>query len=172
MDNVQHSSLHTPRQAPQSDAEMSASHVQELFIAVGETAPELCAEVAAGGNSLLAAFTAAADVAEDALTMAKKAEEEVQAMTKSFQQSEGLANLQDHFKRFRIEMAYIPGFSSQGALPDRLQFERKKIQKPTHMELEAVLRIQRSGLSMQLWNEVSERADAVVLELYQCEDKD
>ena len=43
-------------------------------------------------------------------------------------------------------------------MADRLRFERKKKQKPTYMKLENALK--KVNLSMQVWNEVREVADA------------
>lgn len=66
--------------------------------------------------------------------------------------------MRDPIEDFQIIVAYEMEFDSWGQLADRLQFERKKKQKPTYMKLENALK--KVNLSMQVWNEAREVADA------------
>lgn len=62
------------------------------------------------------------------------------------------------------------GFKSWGDLADRLQFERKKRQMPTCVELDNALK--QSNLNMQVWNEVREVADSGIALFRQGKDLD
>ena len=62
------------------------------------------------------------------------------------------------------------GFSSRGQLADRLHFEQRKGHKPTHVQLEVVLK--QLNLSMRVWNEVKEVADSGIAALHQGKDLD
>ncbi|KAL0039249.1 hypothetical protein WJX77_012698 [Trebouxia sp. C0004] len=91
-----------------------------------EKAVEVYGDIVAPGDTLLAAYTAAIDVAEETLTKSNKTEDEVKKLTKALKRSESLAILRDHIKDFRIDIAYNMQFCSWAALEDKLHHERKK----------------------------------------------
>ena len=108
-------------------------------------------------------------MAEEALK-SNKAADEVEKPTKRFERSNSLAILQDHIRDFRIDIAYKMQFCSWAALADKLHFERKKTTRPTHVLLETTLKS--NHLSMKVWNEVRELADAGMEESHQGKDFD
>lgn len=124
----------------------------------------------ATGDTHLAAHAAAIDVAEEALRRSNKAADEVEKLTKRFERSKSLAILQDHIRIFRIDIAYKMQFCSWAALADKLHFERKRTTRPTHVLLETTLT--NNHLSMKVWNEVREVADAGTKESHQGNDLD
>ena len=173
MDDKKSEHLQRQRQAIHADVEALASRVQQLLSSFGvptEKAVEVCGDIVAAGDTLLAAFTAAIDVAEEALSMSNKTEDEVKKLTKAFKRSESLAILRDHIKDFRIDIAYKMQFCSWAALADKLHYERKKRSRPTHVLLETTLK--NNHLSMKVWNEVREVADAGIKEFHQGNDLD
>lgn len=91
-------------------------------------------------------------------------------LTKALKRSESLAILRDHIKDFRIDIAYKMQFCSWAALADKLHHEHKKRSRPTHVLLETTLK--NNHLSMKVWNEVREVADAGIKEFYQGNDLD
>ena len=136
--------------------EVLAARVQQLLFSFGvpaEKEVEVYGEVIAAGDTLLAAYTAAFNVAEEALRKSNKAENEVEKLTKALKQSESLAILRDHIRDFRIDIAYKMQFCSWEASADKLHFERKKASRPPHMLLKTTLNIH---LSMKVWNEIKE----------------
>ena len=90
----------------------------------------------------------------------QKLTKEVEKLTKTLERNEKLAVLRDHIKLFRIDIAYKMHFGSWDALADKLYYESKgkRFSKPTHALLETTLTD--NHLSMKLWNEVKEVADA------------
>ena len=71
--------------------EALASRVQELVSSFGvpaDKAFEVYGEIIAAGDTLLAAYTAAIDVAEEALRKSNKAEDEVEKLTNALQRNE------------------------------------------------------------------------------------
>jgi len=150
--------------------EASASHVERLLSSFGistEEAVKVYGDIIAAGDTLLAAYTAAIDVAEEALRKSNKAADEVEKLTKALERSKSLPN---HIRDFRIGIAYKMQFCSWAELADRLHFERKKTSRPTHVLLETTLR--NNQLSMKIWNEVREVADAGIKEFHQGNDLD
>lgn len=109
-------------------------------------------------------------MAEEALRKSTTAAEEVEKLTKALGRSKSLAILLDHIKDFCIDIAYKMQFSSWAALADKLHYERKKTTRPTHVLLEKTLKI--NHLSMEVWNEVMEVADAGINEFHQGGDLD
>ena len=107
---------------------------------------------------------------EEALRKSDKAADEVEKLTKALERSKSLAILRDHIRDFRIDIAYKMQFCSWAALADKLHFERKKESRPTHVLLEATLKD--NNLSMKVWNEVREVADAGIKEFHQGNDLD
>ncbi len=153
--------------------EASASHVERLLSSFGistEEAVKVYGDIIAAGDTLLAAYTAAIDVAEEALRKSNKAADEVEKLTKALERSKSLPILRDHIRDFRIGIAYKMQFCSWAELADRLHFERKKTSRPTHVLLETTLR--NNQLSMKIWNEVREVADAGIKEFHQGNDLD
>ena len=135
-------------QAIHADVEVLAARVQQLLFSFGvpaEKAVEVYGEVIAAGDTLLAAYTAAFNVAEEALKKSNKAEDEVEKLTKALKQSESLAILHDHIRDFRIDIAYKMQFCSWEALVDKLHFEHKKASSPPHVLLETTLNNHRFG---------------------------
>ena len=150
--------------------EVLAARVQQLLFSFGvpaEKEVEVYGEVIAAGDTLLAAYTAAFNVAEEALRKSNKAENEVEKLTKALKQSESLAILRDHIRDFRIDIAYKMQFCSWEASADKLHFERKKASRPPHVLLKTTLN---NHLSMKVWNEVREVADAGIKEFHQGND--
>ena len=135
-----------------------------------EKAVEVYGDIVTAGDTLLAAYTAAIDVAEEALTKSNKTDAEVKKLTKALKQSESLAILRDHIKDLRIDIAYKMQFCSWAASADKLHYERKKTSRPTHVLLETTLK--NNHLSMKVWNEVREVADAGIKEFHQGNDLD
>lgn len=71
MDDKKSEYLQKQRQAIHVDVEALASRVQQLLSSFGvptEKAVEVYGDIVAAGDTLLAAYTAAIDVAEEALT--------------------------------------------------------------------------------------------------------
>ena len=157
-------------QAVHADVETLASRVQDLLASFGvpdDKAAEVYGDIIATRDTLLAAYTAAIEVAEEALRKSDKREDEVkkltkevETLTKTLKRNERLAVLRDHIKYFRIDIAYKMHFGSWDALADKLHYESKSREssKPTHALLETTLTD--NHLSMKLWNEVKEVADA------------
>ena len=159
-------------QAVHADVETLASCVQDLLASFGvpdDKAAEVYGDISSTGDTLLAAYTAAIEVAEEALRKSDKREDEVKKLTKkvetqtkTLKQNERLAVLCDHIKYFRIDIAYKMHFGSWEALADKLHYESRsrdrESSKPTHALLETTLTD--NHLSMKLWNEVKEVADA------------
>ena len=173
MDDKKREFLQQRHQAIHADVEALASHVERLLLSFGiptEEAVKVYGDIIATGDNLLAAYTAAIDVAEEALRKSNTAPEEVAKLTKALNQSKGLAILRDHIEDFCIDIAYKMQFSSWGALADKLRYERKKAARPTHVLLESTLK--NHHLSMKLWNEVREVADAGVQAFHQGSDLD
>ncbi|KAL0031341.1 hypothetical protein WJX79_004728 [Trebouxia sp. C0005] len=100
----------------------------------------------------------------------KKTEDEVEKLTRAMKRSESLAILRNHIKYFRIDIAYKMQFSSWEALAGKLHHERRKPNKPTHALLETTLNT--NHLSMKIWNEVKEVADAGIKEFHKGKDMD
>ena len=76
-------------------------------------------------DTLLAAYTAAIEVAEQALRKSDKRGDEVQKLTKevekltkTLERNEKLAVLRNHIKLFRIDIAYKMHFGSWDSLAD------------------------------------------------------
>ncbi len=173
MDDKRREYLQKQHQAIHADVEALGSRVQELLSSFGvpaDKAFEVYGNIIAAGDILLAAYTAAIDVAEEALRKSNKAEDEVEKLTKALKQSESLAILRNHIKYFRIDIAYKMQFSGWEALADKLHYERKKPSKPTHALLETTLKT--NHLSMKVWNEVREVADAGNIEFHKGNDLD
>ena len=167
MDDRKSEYLQKQRQAIHADVEALASRVQQLLSSFGvptEKAVEVHGDIVAAGETVLAAYTASIDVAEEALTKSNKTEDEVKKLTKALKRSESLAILRDHIKDFRIDIAYKMQFCSWAALADKLHHERKKRSRPTHVMLETTLK--NNHLSMKVWNEVREVADAGIKEFH------
>ena len=170
MDDKRREYLQQQHQAIHGDVETLASRVQDLLASFGvpdDKAAEVYGDIIATGDTLLAAYTAAIEVAEQALRKSDKREDEVQKLTKevekltkTLERNEKLAVLRDHIKLFRIDIAYKMHFGSWDALADKLYYESKgkRSSKPTHALLETTLTD--NHLSMKLWNEVKEVADA------------
>ena len=172
MDDERREYLQKHHQGIHADVEALASCVQEILSSFGvlaDKAFEVYENIVAG-DTLLAAYTAAIDVAEEALRKSNKAEDEVEKLTQASKRSESLAILRDHINYFRIDIAYKMHFSGWEALADKLHYERKKPSKPTHALLETTLRT--NHLSMKVWNEVKEVADAGVKEFHKGNDSD
>ena len=168
MDDRKREFLQQRQQAIHADVEALASHVENILLSLGiptEEAVKVYGDISATGDTLLAAYTAAIDVAEEALRKSNTAAEEVAKLTKALDQSKGLAILRDHIKDFSIDIAYKMQFPSWGALADKLHYERKKAAKPTHVLLSSTLK--NIHLSMKVWNEVREVADAGVQAFHQ-----
>ena len=148
--------LQKRHQAIHADVEVLAARVQQLlfsFSVPAEKAVEVYGEVIAAGDILLAAYTAAFNVAEEALRKSNKAEDEVEKLTNALQRNESLAILRDHIRDFRIDIAYKMQFCSWEASADKLHFERKKASRPPRLLLETTLN---NHLSMKVWNEIKE----------------
>ncbi len=126
--------------------------------------------VLATGDTLSASYTPVISVAEKALRQSNKAVDEVEKLTKALEQGKSLAILHDHIRDFCIDTAYKMEFCSWGALADKLHFERKQSSRPTHVLLETTLK--NNHLSIKVWNEVQEVADAGMEEFYQGDDLD
>ena len=110
-------------------------------------------------------------MAEEALRRSNKAADEMEKLTKAFERNNSLAILQEHIRDFRIDIAYkMHSRCSWAALADKLHFERKKTTRPTHVLLETTLT--NNHLSMKVWNEVREVADAGTKESHQGNDLD
>ena len=172
MDDKRREYLQKQHQAVHADVEALASCVQEVLSSFGvpaDKAFEVYGNIAAG-DTLLAAYTAAIDVAEEALRKSNKAEDEVEKLTKALRRSESLAVLRDHIKYFRTDIAYKMQFSSWEALADKLHYERKKPSKTTRALLETTLKT--NHLSMKVWNEVKEVVDAGNEEFHKGNDLD
>ena len=118
---------------------------------------EVYGDIIAAGDTLLAAYTVAVDVAEEAPRKSDKAEREVEKLIKALKRSESLAILHDHIKDFRIDIAYKMRFCSWAAVADKLHYERKNTSRPTHVLLETTLK--NNHLSMKVRIEVREVAD-------------
>lgn len=173
MDDKRREYLQKQHQAIHADVEALASRVQELLSSFGvpaDKAFEVYGDIITAGDTLLAAYTAAIDVAEEALRKSNKAEDEVEKLSKALKRSESLSILRDHIKDFRIDIAYKMQFPSWQALADRLHYERKKPSKPTHALLETTLKT--NHLSMKVWNEVREVADAGIRKFHKGNDLD
>ena len=173
MDDRRREYLQKQHQAVHADVEALASRVQELLSSSGvpaDKAFEAYGDIVAFGDTLLAAYTVAIDVAEEALRKSKKTEDEVEKLTKAMKRSESLAILRDHIKYFRIDIAYKMQFPSWQALADKLHHEHRKPSKPTHALLETTLNT--NHLSMKIWNEVKEVADAGIKEFHKGKDMD
>ena len=173
MDDKRREYLQKQHQAIHADLEALASRVQELLSSFGVPADkvfEVYGNIIAAGDTLLAAYTAAIDVAEEALRKSNKAEDEVEKLTKALKRSESLAILRDHIEYFRIDIAYKMQFSGWEALADKLHYERTKPSKPTHALLKTTLKT--NHLSMKVWNEVREVADAGNIEFHKGNDLD
>ena len=173
MDDKRRECLQKHHQGIHADVEALASRVQELLSSFGvpaDKAFEVHGDIIAAGDTLLAAYTAAIDVAEEALRKSKKAEEEVEKLIRELKRSESLAILCDHIKSFRIDIAYKMQLSSWEALADKLHYERKKPSKPTHALLESTLKT--NHLSMKVCNEVREVADPGIREFHKGKDMD
>ena len=150
--------------------ETLASRVQDFLGSFGvpdDKAAEVYGDTIAAGDTLLHPYTAAIEVAEEALRKSDRREDEVQKLTeevekltKTLQQNEKLAVLRDHIKLFCIDITYKMHFGSWDALADKLHYENKgkTSSKPTHALLETTLTD--NHLSTKLWNEVKEVADA------------
>ena len=109
-------------------------------------------------------------MAEESLRKSNKAEDEVEKLSKASKRSESLAVLRNHIKDFRIDIAYKMQFPAWEALADRLHYERKKPSKQAHALLETALKT--NHLSMKVWNEVREVADAGIREFHKGDDLD
>ena len=99
MDNKKREYVHSRHQAIHADVEALASHVEQLLSSFGvssEEAVKVYGEIIATGDTLLAAYTAAINVAEEALQKSATAAEEVQELTKALNRSKSLAILPDH----------------------------------------------------------------------------
>lgn len=172
MDDERREYVQKQHQGIHVDVEALASRVQELLCCFGvlaDKAFDVYGNIVAW-DTLLAAYTAAIDVAEEALRKSNKAEDEVEKLTKALKRSESLAILRDHIKYFRIDIAYKMQFCGWEALADKLHYERKKPSKPTHALLETTLKT--IHLSMKVWDEVKEVADAGIKEVHEGHDLD
>ena len=76
-----------------------------------EKAVQVYGAVLAAGDTLLAAYTAVIDVAEEALRSSNRAAEEVQKVTKGLEQQKSLAILRDPIEDFQIVVAYEMEFA-------------------------------------------------------------
>ncbi|KAL3154126.1 hypothetical protein ABBQ32_013655 [Trebouxia sp. C0010 RCD-2024] len=164
MDNKTREYLQKQRQAIQADVEATVSHIKSLlssFEVYTEEAVKVYRDIFATGDTLPAAYTAAIDVAKGALRQSSKADE-LEKLTEASERSKSLAFLRDHVRDFRIDTAYKMQFCSWAALADELHFERKKASRPTHVLLETTLT--NNHVSMKVWNEVREVADADITE--------
>ncbi len=173
MDDKQHEYLQKHQPDTHADVEAVASHVKHLLSSFGvptQEAVKVYGDLLATGDTHLAAYTAAISVAEEVLRQAKKAVDDVEKVTKALEQNKSLAILRDHIRDFCIDIAYKTGFCSWGALADKLHFERKISSRPTHVLLETTLK--NKHLSMKVWNEVKEVADAGMGEFHQGNDLD
>ncbi|DBA68495.1 TPA: hypothetical protein ACH3X2_013781 [Trebouxia sp. C0005] len=173
MDDKRREYLQKQHQAVHADVKALASHVQNLLSSFGAPADkafEAYGGIIAFGDTLVAAYTVAIDVAEEALRKSKKTEDEVEKLTRAMKRSESLAILRNHIKYFRIDIAYKMQFSSWEALAGKLHHERRKPNKPTHALLETTLNT--NHLSMKIWNEVKEVADAGIKEFHKGKDMD
>lgn len=173
MDDKRRERLQKKHQAVCADVEALALRVQELLSSFGvpaDKAFEVYGNIVAAGDTLPAAYTAAIDVAEEALRKSKNAKDEVEKLTKALKRSRSLAVVHEHIKYFRIDIAYKMHFSSWEALADKLHYERKKASKQIHALLETTLN--NNHLSMKVWNEVNEVAEAGINEFHQGNDLD
>lgn len=108
---------------------------------------------AAIGKDLKTVLAAVTEVSSRADMQSEEVLQRVEDLRQSVEQPQSLAILGHAIHYFRIDVAYSLGFSDWHALSDRLFYERRMRDYPTHAELEVVLTDK--NLSMKVWNDVT-----------------
>ncbi|KAL3139977.1 hypothetical protein ABBQ38_004264 [Trebouxia sp. C0009 RCD-2024] len=127
MDDTKCECLQKQYQAIHADVEAFLSHTKTLLSSFGLSTAEavkVYGDTIATGDTLLAAYTAAIDVAKEALRESSKIADELIKLTGVLERSKSLAILCNHIKDFCIDIPYKMQFCSWAALADNLHFER------------------------------------------------